>query len=192
MRPPSPAATLPWWHKESFAEGYGKKWKPAILMFQGLQPPEWPAFPSCLSFYNQQVLFLDSRPEVSFPTTLQKAWVPMRADLVCLPYWLYLIGSGFQYKEDIHGKKQLSMLDLSSFTVFLTVHGVLKARMLKWFAIPFSSGPRFVRTLYHDPSVYMAVLHGPAHNFIDLHKVVIHIINLVSFHSLWLSLPVRD
>ena len=26
-----------------------------------------------------------------------------------------------------------------------TVHGVLKARILKWFAMPFSSGPRFVR-----------------------------------------------
>ena len=32
------------------------------------------------------------------------------------------------------------------FLPFHTVHGVLKARMLKWFAIPFSSGPRFVRT----------------------------------------------
>ena len=36
---------------------------------------------------------------------------------------------------------------------FHIVHGVLKARMLKWFSIPFSSGPRFVRTLYPDPSV---------------------------------------
>ena len=26
---------------------------------------------------------------------------------------------------------------------FHTVHGVLKARILKWFAIPFFSGPRF-------------------------------------------------
>ena len=34
-----------------------------------------------------------------------------------------------------------------------TVHGVLKARMLKWFAIPFSGGPHFVRTLHHDLSV---------------------------------------
>ena len=32
-------------------------------------------------------------------------------------------------------------------------HGVLKARILKWFAFPFSIGPRFVRTLHHDPSV---------------------------------------
>ena len=36
---------------------------------------------------------------------------------------------------------------------FHSVHGVLKARILKWFAIPFSSGPHFVRTLHHDPSV---------------------------------------
>ena len=36
---------------------------------------------------------------------------------------------------------------------FHTVHGVLKARILKWFAIPFSSGPHFVRNLHHDPSV---------------------------------------
>ena len=55
-------------------------------------------------------------------------------------------------------------LDLgsSSFSVifflpFHTVHGVLKARILKWFAIPFSSGPRFVRTLHHD----LSILGGP-------------------------------
>ena len=34
-----------------------------------------------------------------------------------------------------------------------TVHGVLKAGILKWFAIPFSSGPHFVRTLHRDPSI---------------------------------------
>ena len=39
------------------------------------------------------------------------------------------------------------------FLPFHTVHGVLKARILKWFAIPFSSGPYFVRTLYHDPFI---------------------------------------
>ena len=36
---------------------------------------------------------------------------------------------------------------------FQTVHGVLKARILKWFAIPFSSRPRFVRALHHDLSI---------------------------------------
>ena len=39
------------------------------------------------------------------------------------------------------------------FLPFHTVHGILKTRMLKWFAIPFSSGPRFVRTLHYDPSI---------------------------------------
>ena len=36
---------------------------------------------------------------------------------------------------------------------FYTVHGIFKARILKWFAIPFSSRPHFVRTLHHDLSV---------------------------------------
>ena len=40
------------------------------------------------------------------------------------------------------------------FLSFHTVHGVLKARILKLFAIPFSSGPHFVRTLHHDPFVF--------------------------------------
>ena len=39
------------------------------------------------------------------------------------------------------------------FLPFHTVHGVLKARILKGFAIPFCSRPRFVRILHHDPSV---------------------------------------
>ena len=39
------------------------------------------------------------------------------------------------------------------FLPFHTVHGVLKARMLKWFAIPLFSGPHFVKTLHHDPSI---------------------------------------
>ena len=37
------------------------------------------------------------------------------------------------------------------------VHGVLKARILKRFAIPISRGPCFVRTLYHD----LSILGGP-------------------------------
>ena len=44
------------------------------------------------------------------------------------------------------------------FLPFHTVHGVLKARMLKWFAIPLFNGPRLVRTLHHDPSI----LGGPS------------------------------
>ena len=43
------------------------------------------------------------------------------------------------------------------FWPFHTIHGILKARILKWFAIPFSGGPHFVRTLHHD----LSVLGGP-------------------------------
>ena len=43
------------------------------------------------------------------------------------------------------------------FFLFHTVYGVLKARILKWFAIPFFSG-HFLRTLHYDPPV----LGGPA------------------------------
>ena len=38
------------------------------------------------------------------------------------------------------------------FLPFHAIHGVLKARILNWFANPFSSGSCFVRTLHHDPS----------------------------------------
>ena len=39
------------------------------------------------------------------------------------------------------------------FWFFHTVHGVLKAKILKWFAIAFSNGTRFVRTLHQDLSL---------------------------------------
>ena len=66
------------------------------------------------------------------------------------------------------------------FLPFHTVHGVLKARILKWFAIPFSSGPRFIRTL-HMTRPSSVDLHGMAHCFIELDKAVVHAIRLVSF-----------
>ena len=55
-----------------------------------------------------------------------------------------------------------------------TVHGVLKARILKWFAIPFSSAPCFVRTLHRDPSMWV-VLQSMAHSFLELDKSGIHV-----------------
>ena len=51
------------------------------------------------------------------------------------------------------------------FLPFHTVHRVLKARILKWFAIPFSSGPHSVRPFHHGPSV----LCGPTrHGLVSL------------------------
>ena len=72
------------------------------------------------------------------------------------------------------------------FLSFHIVHRVLKARMLKWFAIPFSSGPRFIRILYLTCPSWVA-LHGMAHSFIELDKAVIHVVSLVSFLWLWFS-----
>ena len=43
------------------------------------------------------------------------------------------------------------------FLPFHTVHEVLKARILMWLTIIFSSGTRFVRTLHHD----LPILGGP-------------------------------
>ena len=65
---------------------------------------------------------------------------------------------------------------------FHTVHAVPKARILKWFAIPFSNGPHLVRTLHYDPSI----MGGPtimAHSFIELDNAVVHVIR---FRSDWL------
>ena len=48
---------------------------------------------------------------------------------------------------------------------FHTVHGVLKARILEWFSIPFSNGPHSVRPLHHDPPI----LGGPTqHGLVSL------------------------
>ena len=63
------------------------------------------------------------------------------------------------------------------FLPFHSVHGVLKAGILKWFAVPFSIGPCFVRT----------ALHGMAHNFTELDKALVHVIRLVSYLWLWFS-----
>ena len=61
-------------------------------------------------------------------------------------------------KSENHKQYYLRFVILS-----YTVPEVLKARILKWFAIPFSSGPHFVRPLHHD----YPVLVGPSqHNYI--------------------------
>ena len=51
------------------------------------------------------------------------------------------------------------------FLPFHSVHGVLKARIWKWIAIPSCSGPRFVRTLHGD----LPILGGPTgHGLVSL------------------------
>ena len=72
-----------------------------------------------------------------------------------------------------------SIFQCPIFLAFHSIPGVLNAGILKWFAIPFSSGPHFVRNLHHDLSVLVA-LHSMAHSFIELDKAVVHVIRLVS------------
>ena len=73
------------------------------------------------------------------------------------------------------------------FLLFPAVRGILKARILKWFAIPFSSGPGFVRTLHHDPSILAGpTQHGSEFRWV-LDKAVVHMISLISFLWLWFS-----
>ena len=62
-----------------------------------------------------------------------------------------------------HHSLKTSILWLSDFFfVFLyCLWKVLKARMLKWFAIPSSNGPCFVRTLHYNPSILAGpIWHG--------------------------------
>ena len=72
---------------------------------------------------------------------------------------------------DIMPSKVYSPINTFAYPLFLpfhTVHEVLKARIVNWFAIPFSSGP-FCRAFQYDPTV----LGGPtliAHGFIELDK----------------------
>ena len=63
---------------------------------------------------------------------------------------------------------------------FHTVHGVLKAGMVKWFAIPFSVDHILseLSTMTHPSWVAPT---WNAHSFIELDKAVIHVIILVSF-----------
>ena len=68
-----------------------------------------------------------------------------------------------------------------------TVHGVFKARILKWFAIPFSSGPHSVRPL-HDPSVSSGP-HRAWLSFIDLDKAVVLWADWLVFCDYGFSVP---
>ena len=75
---------------------------------------------------------------------------------------LFLHCSSITYWAPINlGVLSPTIFQCPIFSPFHTVHGVLKARIIKWFAIPFSSGPCFVRTLHHNRSILDGpILHG--------------------------------
>jgi len=69
---------------------------------------------------------------------------------------------------------------------FHTIHGVLKARILKWFAMP-SSVDHILSDLSTITHLSWVAPRGMAHHFIELDKPVVHVIRLVSFMWLWFS-----
>ena len=78
-----------------------------------------------------------------------------------------------------------------TFLPFHTVHGLLRTRMLKWFAIPFSSGPCIARALHHDlPVLGGPIQHGSWFNKVTqavVHEIILVIFVIVVFilFSLW-------
>ena len=68
-----------------------------------------------------------------------------------------------------------SIFQCPIFSPFHTVHGVLKARTLKWFAIPFSSGPCFVKLSTMTRPSWVA-LYGMAPSLTELDKAVVHVL----------------
>ena len=63
---------------------------------------------------------------------------------------------------------------------FHTVHGVLKARILKWLPFP-SPVDHILSDLFTMTLPSWAALHDVAHSFTELDKAVVHVIILVSF-----------
>ena len=70
------------------------------------------------------------------------------------------------------------------FLPFHTAHGFLKARILKWFAIPFSSGVTLCQTSPPWP-IHLGWPHMAWLSFIELDKAVVHVIRLASCLWLW-------
>ena len=79
-----------------------------------------------------------------------------------------------------------STFSVVSFLSCHTIHGVFKARILKWFAIH-SPVDHVLPELSTMTCLSWLALHGMAHSFIELDKAVIHVISLVSFLLLWFS-----
>ena len=61
---------------------------------------------------------------------------------------------------------------------FHTVYGVLKARILKWFAIPFSVD-HILSELSTMTCLSWVAPQGMAHSFIQLNEAVVHVISAV-------------
>ena len=107
------------------------------------------------------VILLFTALDFTFITSHIRNWV--LGVLFCFVLFCFVFGSilTFFLELFLHWSPVAywALTDLGSlsfspiFLLFHTDYGVLKGRMLKWFAIPFSSGPHSVSPLHHDPSI---------------------------------------
>ena len=136
--------------------------------------------PNISGFY--AVLFFIAS-DFSFITTHIHNWV-LFSLWFCLFFLSEVISPLFSSSISVTYQPGGFIFQCHTFLLFHTVHRVLKARRVKWFAIPFSSGPHFCQNSppwpVHLGWPYTAWL-------IELDKVVVHVISLFSFLWLWFS-----
>ena len=143
---------------------------------------------SCLTISNLP-WFMDLTFQVPMQYGSLQHWTllpsPITSQLGVVSFWLCLfILSGVispRFSSSVLGTYQPVefVFHCHTFLPFHTVHGVLKGRILKWFAIPFVFSELTTMTCQS-----WVALHGIAHRFIELDKALAHVIGLVSF--LWL------
>ena len=73
-----------------------------------------------------------------------------------------------------------------NFLLFHTLHGILKVRILKWFAFP-SPVHHILSQISTMTRPSGVALHSMAHTFNELEKAVVHVIRLISFLWVWFS-----
>ena len=136
-------------------------------------------FPSIRVFSNESVLCIRWPKYWSFslnisPSNEHPGLISFRMD------WLDLLAVQGTLKSPLqHHSSKAAILRCSAFFIvqlshpymttgklrFHTVHGVLKARILKWFPMSFSSGPHSVRPLHCE----LSILGGPTrHGLVSL------------------------
>ena len=119
-----------------------------------------------------------------YQTLLPSAVTTTTGELFSLWLCLFIISGVFSplFSRSILGTYRPGefLFQCPIFLPFHTVHGVLKATILKWFAIPFSSGPHLseLSTMTH---LSWVALHCMSQSFTELDKAVVHVISLISF-----------
>ena len=144
---------------------------------------------SCLTTSNLP-WFMDLTFQVPMQYCSLQHWTllpsPITSQLGVVSFWLCLfILSGVispRFSSSVLGTYQPVefVFQCLTFLPFHTVHGILKARILKWFAIPFVLSELSTMTC-----LSLVALYCMNHIFIELDKTVVHMISLIGFLWLW-------